>query len=233
MHESPGSAMAFVPAPALHASMPQMNSWGSRDLISTLLMWSVMMAAMMIPSAAPMILMFASVHRKRRESDSPYVSTGIFLLGYLLVWAGFSLLATLAQWGLHATTLLSPAMMIASPVIGGLVLVAAGVFQWTPLKDACRTQCSSPLSFVMTQWREGTGGAVAMGLRHGLFCVGCCGLLMALLFVTGIMNLLWVALIAGFVLVEKVLPSGRWLSRMSGLALFVWGLWIVAIAWTR
>lgn len=209
--------MASMPEPVMHASMPQMSSWGPRDFLSTLAMWWVMMAAMMVPSAAPMVLMFAAVYRKRRESDSPYVPTGVFLLGYLIVWSAFSGLATLAQWGLHTAALLSPAMMFASPMIAAAFLVAAGVFQWTPLKDACLTQCSSPLSFIMTQWREGTAGAVSMGLRHGLFCVGCCGLLMALLFVTGVMNLVWVGLLAAFVLVEKVLPRHRWISRLSAI----------------
>lgn len=224
--------MASMPEPVLHASMPRMSSWGPRDLLSTLAMWSVMMAAMMIPSAAPMILMFAAVHRKRRESSAPYVPTGIFLLGYLIVWFGFSALAALAQWGLHAATLLSSAMMIASPIVAAVVLVAAGAFQWTPLKDACLTQCSSPLSFIMTQWREGAAGAVSMGLRHGLFCAGCCGLLMAILFVTGVMNLLWVALIAAFVLAEKLLPRRRWISRLSGVAIAAWGVWVGVIGWT-
>jgi predicted metal-binding membrane protein len=208
-----------------------MSSWDPRDLLSTLAMWSVMMAAMMIPSAAPMILMFAAVHRKRRESSAPYVPTGMFVLGYLIIWVVFSALATLAQWGLHAATLLSSAMMIASPIVAAVVLVAAGVFQWTALKDACLTQCSSPLSFIMTRWREGAAGAVSMGLRHGLFCAGCCGLLMAILFVTGVMNLLWVALLAAFVLAEKLLPRRRWLSRLSGIVLAAWGVWVGVIGW--
>jgi predicted metal-binding membrane protein len=223
--------MATMPEPVLHASMVRMSAWGAKDLLSMAAMWSVMMAAMMLPSALPMVLMFAAVQRKRREADSPYVRTGVFLLGYLIVWSAFSLLATLAQWGLHSAALLSPAMMLASPVLAAVVLAAAGAFQWTPLKDACLTQCSSPLSFIMTQWREGAGGAVTMGLRHGLFCVGCCGLLMAVLFVTGVMNLLWVGLIAAFVLAEKSLPRRRWISRLSGAALVAWGIWVAGVSW--
>jgi predicted metal-binding membrane protein len=216
--------MAAMPAALAHAAMPRTSSWGAGDFLSMLGMWTVMMAAMMVPSAAPMILMFAAVHRRRRAADSPYVPTGFFLLGYLLVWTAVSVLATLAQGGLHAAALLSPALVLASPVLAGLVLVAAGIFQWTPLKDACLTQCASPLSFIMTQWREGAAGAVAMGLRHGLYCAGCCGLLMALLFVTGVMNLLWLGVLALFVLVEKAMPRRRWLTRLSGAALAAAGL---------
>lgn len=215
-------------APTMHAALPSMHAWRSRDFLATLSMWIVMMAAMMLPSAAPMVLVFAAVQRKRREQSEPFVSTGVFLLGYLVVWTVFSIAATLAQWGLHAGSLLSSAMVIASPVIGGVFLIAAGIFQWTPLKDACLTQCASPLSFIMTQWREGAGGAVRMGLRHGLFCVGCCGFLMGVLFVAGVMNLLWVAAIAAFVLVEKIVPRRRWVSRLGGAALLLWGLWVAA-----
>jgi len=208
------------------AAMPRMQSWAIRDVGLIFLMWTVMMIAMMTPSAAPMILMFASVQRRRREGRSPYVSTGVFLSGYLLVWAFFSALAALAQWGLHSAALLSPMMMTTSAALGGALLAGAGIFQWTPLKQACLTRCRSPFDFIMTEWREGTGGAVAMGLRHGLICAGCCWMLMAILFVAGVMNLVWVAVIAAFVFAEKLLPRGRWVSRHSGAALVVWGAWL-------
>jgi predicted metal-binding membrane protein len=156
------------------------------------------------------------------------VSTTIFVLGYLVVWTTYSVAAALAQAGLHAAALMSPAMAATSPLLAGGLLVAAGVFQWTPLKRACLAGCRSPLSFLMAGWREGRGGAFVMGLRHGLYCLGCCWALMALLFVVGVMNLLWVAAIAVAVLVEKVVPRGDLVGRLAGVALVAAGLLLVA-----
>jgi predicted metal-binding membrane protein len=119
-------------------------------------------------------------------------------------------------------------MVSTSPLLGGAILIAAGVFQWTPLKHACLRHCRSPMGFLMTEWRDGAGGAFVMGLRHGTYCVGCCWLLMAVLFVTGVMNILWVALIAGFVLIEKLAPSGEWLARIAGVLLAVYGVWMIS-----
>ncbi len=212
-----------------HMAMPQMRPWGPEDVALTSLMWAVMMVAMMVPAASPMILIFDAANRKRLNAITGTIRTGLFLLGYLLVWAGFSVLAAFAQWGLHAAALISPAMDVA-PWLGGLLLVAAGIYQFTPLKDACLSRCQSPFGFILTEWREGASGALVMGLRHGLFCVGCCWVLMVLLFVAGVMNLLWVAAIAAFVLLEKVLPFGRLVSRLSGAALVVWGGWLLARA---
>ena len=210
--------------------MPRMQTWGVVDLALLFVMWAVMMVAMMVPSASPLILMVAAANRKRRERSDPLVPTGLFLTGYLLVWTTFSAVATAAQWGLHATALLSSGMVSLSPVLGGLLLLAAGVFQFTPLKQACLTHCRSPLGFVMTHWREGSGGAVRMGLEHGLFCVGCCWVLMALLFVAGVMNLLWIAAISLFVLAEKVLPRGDLVGRLGGAALLVAGVVVLTSA---
>ncbi len=209
-------------------AMPQMQAWGVADFVLTFGMWAVMMVAMMTPSAAPMILMFAGVNRRRWEQDVSYVPTSVFLVGYLVVWAGFSVLATTAQWGLHAVSLLSPMMALTSPVLGGVLLVAAGIYQWTPLKHACLSNCRSPLGFVLNEWREGSWGALLMGLKHGGYCTGCCWSLMALLLVAGVMNLLWVAAIAGFVLLEKVAPGGDRLGRVAGVVLVGWGVWMVA-----
>jgi predicted metal-binding membrane protein len=209
-------------------SMPRMQAWGITDFGLTFGMWAVMMVAMMTPSAAPMILMFAGVNRRRREQQASYVSTSVFLAGYLVVWATFSVLATAAQWGLHTVSLLSPMMAITSPLLGGVLLLAAGVYQWTPLKHACLSKCRSPLGFVLNEWREGGWGALLMGLKHGAYCTGCCWSLMALLLVAGVMNLLWVAAIAGFVLLEKVAPAGDRLGRVAGLVLVGWGVWMVA-----
>ena len=209
-------------------AMPRMQAWGVADFALTFSMWAVMMVAMMTPSAAPMILMFAGVNRKRRQQQRPYVSTSVFLLSYLMAWAGFSVLATTAQWGLHAVSLLSPMMATTSPVIGSVLLLAAGIYQWTPLKHVCLTKCRSPLGFVLNEWREGRLGALLMGLKHGVYCIGCCWSLMALLLVAGVMNLLWVAAIAGFVLLEKVAPAGDRLGRVAGVVLVGWGVWMVA-----
>lgn len=218
-----------MPAALMSAAMPAMAPWRARDAALTFAMWAVMMVAMMVPSAAPMILVFATFQRRRREADAPHVGTGVFLLGYLAVWTLFSAAATAAQWGLHQAALLTPAMGVTGAWAGGAILVGAGIFQWTPLKNACLDRCRTPLSFVMTEWREGAGGALVMGFRHGAFCAGCCGMLMALLFAVGVMNLAWVAAIAAFVFVEKAVPRGRWVSRLSGAALCAWGLWL---AWT-
>ena len=209
-------------------AMPRMQGWGPADFGLTFGMWAVMMVAMMTPSAAPMILMFSGVNRRRREQQASYVPTGMFVAGYLAVWAAFGAAATAAQWGLHAVSLLSPMVAITSPVVGGVLLVAAGVYQWTALKHACLSKCRSPLGFVLNEWREGRRGAFLMGLKHGGYCAGCCWSLMALLFVAGVMNLLWVAAIAGFVLIEKAAPAGDRLGRVAGVALAGWGVWMVS-----
>jgi predicted metal-binding membrane protein len=209
-------------------TMPRMQAWGVADFGLTFGMWAVMMVAMMTPSAAPMILMFAGVNRRRRKQQVSYVPTSVFLAGYLGVWAAFSVLATAAQWGLHTVSLLSPMMAITSPALGGVLLVAAGIYQWTPLKYTCLSKCRSPLGFVLNEWREGRWGAFLMGMKHGGYCTGCCWSLMALLLVAGVMNLLWVAAIAGFVLLEKVAPGGERLGRVVGVMLVGWGVWMVA-----
>jgi predicted metal-binding membrane protein len=216
---------------AMAMAMPHMRAWGTTELLLTWVMWAVMMVAMMTPSAAPMILTFATINRRRRTQQGPFVPTTVFVLGYLLVWGGFSVVATLAQWGLHTGALLSPMIVITSPIVGGLLLLAAGIFQWTPLKSTCLMQCRSPLGFVMTEWREGTWGTLVMGLRHGSYCVGCCWVLMALLFVAGVMNLLWVAVIAVLVLVEKVLSRGALVGRAAGGVLVLAGLVLLGQRW--
>ena len=208
-------------------AMTQVRAWTGVDFLLMFLMWAVMMTAMMVPTAAPMILTFAMINRKRQEQQEPYVPTVVFLLGYLVVWSAFAGAATAAQWGLNAAALLSPMMASSSPFLGGGLLLAAGIFQWSSIKYACLSRCRSPLGFIMTEWRDGSKGALTMGLRHGAFCLGCCWVLMALLFVLGVMNLLWIAALAGFVLVEKIAPAGRWVSRVSGVALLLWGAWMV------
>ena len=214
---------------ATEMAMPQMQAWGVTNFALTFVMWAVMMVAMMTPTAAPMILMFAGINRRRQKQQVPYVPTSVFLLGYLVVWAAFSILATAAQWGLHAVSLLSPMMVSTSPVLGGILLLIAGIYQWTPLKHACLSKCRSPLGFVLNEWREGRWGAFLMGLKHGSYCTGCCWSLMALLFVAGVMNLLWVAAIAGFILLEKVAPAGHRLGRAAGVLMVAGGVVLLGL----
>lgn len=187
-------------------------------------MWAVMMAAMMLPGAAPMILFYSAIARRRSEAEPAAAAAGVFSLGYLAVWAIFSLAAAALQFGLERTSLLSPAMKTTSIAVAGIVLIAAGVYQWTPLKHACLRRCRSPLEFVMLHWRAGTRGAFTMGFRHGVYCVGCCWLLMLLLFVGGVMNVAWIAGISLFILVEKTAPARRWISRGAGAILAAWGV---------
>ena len=215
---------------AAGAALPQMSPWSGLDFTMIFLMWAVMMIAMMVPSAAPMILVFATINRKNRENQRPYTSTGVFLLGYLVIWSGFAVMATLSQWALHTATLLSPMMVGTSPLLGGGLLVAAGTFQWSRAKNVCLTNCRTPLGFLMSEWRDGRRGALVMGLRHGFFCLGCCWMLMALLFVLGVMNILWIAALAGFVLVERIAPAGHLISRIAGLIFVGWGAWIALVA---
>jgi len=203
--------------------MPGMMDWSGADLLLVFLMWTVMMAAMMLPSAAPLLLLIARINYGRFSSQRAFVATGIFGLGYLAVWAGFSLLATLAQWGLLEARLVSPMMESASPWLSAALLAAAGAYEFTPLKNACLARCRSPLSVLMTQWREGFAGAWVLGLRHGAWCTGCCWLLMALLFVFGVMNLAWIAALSLLVVLEKLLRRPRWFPRAAGAALLGWG----------
>jgi predicted metal-binding membrane protein len=155
----------------------------------------------------------------------------IFVFGYLAVWTAFSAVATFAQWGLHRAAMLSTMMAATSPLLNGGLLIAAGIFQWTPLKRACLRGCRSPLSFLMSEWREGSAGAFVMGLRNGTYCVGCCWILMALLFVAGVMNLFWVAAIALFVMAEKILGKGELLAHVAGVALVIAGAALMAHLW--
>ena len=202
-------------------------AWSMATLLPLFLMWAEMMVAMMLPSAAPMILTFAMVNRKRREQERPFVSTGYFLGGYLVVWSLFSLVAALAHWALHGVALLSPLMQSRSPMLGGILLLAAGVFQWTPWKQACLAHCRSPLSFLLGGWREGSWGAFSMGIKHGAYCTGCCWLLMTLLFVAGVMNLLWIAILTVLVLVEKAAPREWRIGHVVGILVMAWGGWLL------
>jgi len=210
------------------AAQPRLASWTVIDFVLMFIMWAVMMVAMMLPSASPMVAMFAKVNRMRRTSveavdGDPMVPTWVFMSGYIVMWSGFSLLATILQWALQNAGLLSPMMASTSTFFGGLILIAAGAYQWSVWKQSCLNHCQTPLGFLMTRWQDGRDGAFRMGLSHGAYCVGCCWMLMALLFVGGVMNLAWVAALAALVLTEKLMPPGLWLSRITGSGLIVWG----------
>jgi len=194
-------------------------------------MWAVMMVAMMLPSAAPVTLLIASLAKKRRDAGTARgFTTAPFVFGYLAVWLAFAAVATLLQWQLDRAELLSETMAFASTMVAGSVLVLAGIYQWTPLKQACLRHCRSPLDFLLHHWLDGALGAFVSGARHGTFCLGCCWMLMALLFVGGIMNLAWIAGIALIVLIEKTLPWGGRMGRATGIVLIAWGAFALAMA---
>ena len=205
--------------------MPEMQSWGAGDFLQLFIMWTVMMVGMMLPSATPLILLVLSVYRRR--GGEARLNGGLFVAGYLLAWTLFSAVAAESQVILHRVALLSSGMAARSTVFAGLVLLIAGAYQLLPVKNACLTHCRSPLDFLTRHWREGASGALRMGLQDGLFCVGCCWALMALLFVAGVMNLLWVAAIAAFVFVEKLAPHGLRVARVAGALLIAWGAFVL------
>jgi predicted metal-binding membrane protein len=208
---------------------PMTMQWSTADVIFMFFMWAVMMFAMMLPSVTPTVLIFGRVREKRRVAGQNFAPTGAFVLGYLLVWAGFSLLATIVNWSLHTGGLMPAIIGNVGPPTRGLLLVAAGVFQWTPLKNACLDHCRSPMSFLMQHWREGSSGAILMGLHHGIYCLGCCWFLMALLFAGGVMNLYWIAGLALFVLIEKLVSGGVLFGRVTGGGLIIAGIALLVL----
>ena len=209
------------------------ESWHIYDFYMLFVMWFVMMMAMMMPSVTPMVLMFTIVNKGKQNKGLPYSPTFIFLSGYLVAWALFSIVASAIQYPLHESGLLNPMMNSRSYLFSGSILIIAGLYQWTPLKEACLSKCRSPLSFLMTSWQEGHLGALKLGVHHGLYCVGCCWALMMVLFSVGVMNMLWVFLITAFVLLEKLGPTTSvYLRFITGLLLIVWGsYWISLHHW--
>ena len=208
-------------------SMSMPIRWTLAYSLLMLLMWWIMMIAMMLPSAVPMILLFAALSRKNEDRGRVSVPTGFFVAGYVVAWGGFSLVATFLQWGLNELALLTPMMVSASKTFGAALLIAGGIYQLTPLKHACLRHCRGPLRFFGERWRAGAVGAWRMGLEHGLYCLGCCWVLMGLLFYGGVMNLMWIVGLTVYVLLEKVAPAGPWLARIAGVALIAWGLSIL------
>jgi len=205
-------------------------SWTLVDVILTLTMWSAMMAAMMLPGSAAMVRAFAAINRSRRKRGAAYVPTAIFIVGYLAVWVLFSALAVLLQWTLQMSGLLTTMMQSASLWLSAGLFLAAGLYQFSPLKERCLALCRSPDGFILSEWRDGALGAFVMGIRHGLFCLGCCAALMLLLFAVAVMDLRWVAALTVLVTAEKLLPGGRYWRAGIGAALLVAAAAFVIVA---
>jgi predicted metal-binding membrane protein len=216
-------AVLDMGSPLARLMMPASAAWDVGTAAAVVLMWSVMMAAMMLPSAVPMILTFAQLAQRGGSRAATWAFAG----AYVVAWAAFSAIAAAVHWLLQTVGLVSPMMVSTSPVLTAGLLFGAGVYQFTPLKSACLTRCRSPLAFLMEEWRKGTGGAFVMGLRHGMYCVGCCWTLMALLFAVGVMNLPLVAALALAVALEKLAPKGEWIARTIGFALIAGAAWVL------
>lgn len=226
---SDDASMASMPGMQAMPNMPGMGSETggfAQSLALTVLMWWTMMIGMMVPSAAPMILLFGSVQRRQLAAESPKLRVALFTAGYLATWGAFSVLAAGAQLALTKLALLAPIDLTVTDWLGALLVALAGVYQLTPLKNACLRRCRSPAEFLSSHWRRGNAGAFRMGIEHGVYCVGCCWLLMSLLFVVGVMNLLWVAVIAAFVLIEKLVPQGETTAKINGVALLALALFL-------
>jgi predicted metal-binding membrane protein len=202
-------------------SMPMTSAWAPVQTGLMVMMWAVMMAAMMLPSAVPMVLAYDRMDG--RSPDGRVGSTSLFIVGYVLVWTTFATGAAGLQWVLHDLALVNGMGVAAPGGPAGLLLVGAGIFQFTPVKRRSLGACRTPMGFLVTSWREGKAGALRMGLHHGSLCLRCCWALMILLFVLGVMNLVWVAVLAIFVLVEKVLSRGEAISAIGGIILIAWG----------
>jgi predicted metal-binding membrane protein len=222
------SGFRMIPA-GMGLIVPAHTPWRAMECAFVFIMWTVMMVGMMTPSAAPMILMYARMGRTVELQGRPLVATVWFVAGYFLVWAAFSLLATLVQWALERAALLDSAMASTNNVLGGVVFVAAGSYQWTRLKDACLAQCHRPFAFLIRHggYRRDALGSVTLGLRYGAYCVGCCWVLMALLFVGGVMNVLWIVLLALFISLEKATSLGRQIAPVAGIILIAAGAWLL------
>ena len=225
------SGFRMVPA-GIGLMKPAIAPWNAIEFALVFAMWAVMMIGMMTPSAAQMILLYARVGGQTANTNKAMAATWWFTAGYLLVWTAFAFAATFVQWVLERESLLTPAMAASGGVFGGIVMIAAGLYQWLPLKDACLRQCQAPWLFIQRHGgiRSDARGSLMLGARHGMYCVGCCWVLMALLFVGGVMNVLWIAAITIFVLAEKVVPAGRALSRIAGLGFLAWGAWLLTDA---
>jgi predicted metal-binding membrane protein len=216
--------------PLAPAMIPQIQPWSAAEFALLFAMWAVMMVGMMTPSAAPMVLLHARVGRQAAAGGGVMAGTGWFLGGYLAAWTGFSLAATIGQWALERAALLTGSMAPASPYLAAAILFVAGCYQFTPLKHACLSHCQSPLAFIQRHggFRRTAGGALALGLRHGAYCIGCCWALMLLLFAGGVMNLVVILALTAWVGIEKLAPFGEQSARVAGALLAGLGIWMLA-----
>jgi predicted metal-binding membrane protein len=224
------AGLRMVPS-GMGLMMPADMPWRAMEFAFVFAMWAVMMIGMMTPSAAPMFLTYTRVGRQTEAQRRPLVATAWFAAGYFLVWVGFAVFATLAQWAVERAGLLDFAMTSTSNVFGGLLLVAAGLYQWTSLNEKCLIECQRPFAFVMRHggYRGDASGCVMLGVRHGAFCVGCCWTLMALLLVGGVMNLLWIVLLALLAFLERITSMGRLIARFAGIVLVAGGAWLFSM----
>ena len=224
------TALRMIPS-GMGLMVPAEMPWRAMEFAFVFVMWTVMMVGMMTPSAVPMFLMYARVGRQIEAQGKSLSATLWFAAGYFLVWVAFALFATLMQWALERTALLDFTMASTDNVLGGLVFVAAGLYQWTRLNDLCLAQCQRPFAFVMGHggYRRDAPGCVMLGLRHGAYCVGCCWALMALLLVGGVMNVLWIVLLALLAFLERVTSMGRLIARLAGIVLVAGGAWLFSM----
>ena len=213
-------AVADMTNPLAQLMMPMDSNWTMGNIIAVFVMWAAMMMAMMLPAAAPMILTFVNLCRSKQLSGIAWV----FVTAYLVIWTLFSAAATILHWGLQVSGMITPMMASSSIWLTGILLVVAGTVQFTPLKEVCLRHCRTPMGFLLTEWRDGATGALHMGFKHGLFCLGCCWALMGLLFVAGVMNLAWVAALTTAVVIEKIHPAGVKIGKFLGAILILAGL---------
>ena len=227
-----GAALALVCALAwwltvMHAHGMHASSPHTGRIAGIFVMWLVMMVAMMLPAVFPMVDVFTAVSRQRHRGSAAYARTTLFVGGYLIAWSGYSAVATAVHWALERSGLIDTMMRSTSDLLAGGLFLAAGLYQWTPLKQVCLARCRSPIGFMLTEWRDGPLGALVMGTRHGTYCVGCCAVLMTLLFAVAVMNVLWVAALTAVVMVEKLLPGEKFWRHAIGAALTLTGATLV------
>lgn len=218
-------AVVDMTHPLAQLMMPMKPVWFVSNFVAVFVMWSIMMMAMMLPTALPMVLTFTTLCRRKGQTHQAWLFVG----AYLTIWTVFSAGATFLQWGLQASGLITPMMVSRSVALTGTLLVVAGVIQFTPLKQACLRHCRTPMGFLLTEWRDGGFGAWWMGMQHGILCLGCCWALMGLLFVTGVMNLAWVAAITAAIVIEKLHPAGVSIGKLLGVLLIAAGVARIAL----
>jgi predicted metal-binding membrane protein len=219
MSDMPGMAMA-----------PMLEPWTPAHALFLFAMWAVMMVGMMTPSVTPMVLLYQRIAQQANAAGHGFAPAGWFLGGYLVAWTLFAAVATLAQWALESVALLSPMMSSTSNRFGGAVLVIAGVWQWLPLKDACLSRCRAPLSFVQQHggFQQRASGSLRLGFLHGMYCIGCCWALMALMLAVGLASLVWMGALGAAMYYERVGRHGRTLTPVLGVALIAWGIVVAA-----